>query len=181
MSRSTLSESRPRPTAAERANRDRAIGLAAVAGEPLPDLATRYGLSVKQTRRIARAFVPKAAFDPPVEEIDVDALLREAVDAHAHGLSTCRTILRTGAPNAKIGAARTVAPLAVGMYNLLGALGLVLAPDALYARRKDDEVRRFLSGFFAVLDRRGIEYDEIETEVLAAVENAKAIPTWTAS
>lgn len=172
---------RPR-SAADRAARDDAIGRAALAGEPTAVLAERYGLTARQVRRIVKAWTPDetAPVAPTsIEDFDVDALLREALDAHRVGLRTCRVLLLTGAPNAQIGAARTLGPLTGGMYELMRALGLVLSPDAVYARRKDDEVRRFVGGLLDVLEARGLDYPEIAAEIAQAADRAKHAPTWT--
>lgn len=173
---------RPR-SAADRAARDHEIGRAATAGESTTALAERYDLTARQVRRIVKAWSPTAVAVPAVpesiEDFDVDALLREALDAHRVGLRTCRALLVTGAPNAQIGAARTLGPLTGGMYDLLRALGLVLSPNEVYARQKDDEMRRFIAGFLDVLDDRGLDYAEIASEIAAAAERSKYAPTWT--
>lgn len=159
----------------ERAARDESIGRDAAAGVPLPDLADRYGLSVKQTRRIADAWTPVEA-PPALSDIDVEMLAREMRDAHHLALRTAVTLMHTGNPSIQIGAARTVTPVSAALCDLLRGVGLLLSPNEMYARVKDDQVRRFLDAVLAVAERREIPFEEIESELDREAERVRQTP-----
>jgi len=151
-------------SAAERVERNRQIAEARAAGVTWAAIEQRFGLSVSQAQRAVKEHA--AAGIPAVRrlaDVDADALLARAIEAHDRALSCAVGLLVSAdSDSARVGAIRSVATVGSSLHLMLLRSGLVGDPGLI---RFHAEIETAVRTMFALAEKYGIPREVVVAEV----------------
>lgn len=148
--------------AADRAERNRQIAEAKVAGLTWPEVAERFGVSESTARRAAAEHATTVLV-PARDgrgEFDADAIVERVLRAHRLALERLdRLSLRADNDSAKTGAARSLATVGASYLDVSVRVGAVGDPGLARYRAEMDQAARTL---VRLAGEHGITWEEID-------------------
>ena len=171
---------RPRLSPEERAERNREIGRAHLAGRSWREICAEHGVSGNTARQAARDYAEALRREGEPEEltalrdVDVEALISLGIEAHAEALRcSLRLVRESKNEGSRIGASNAISRLLSSLTHNLIRLGVVADPtDEALRRRIEQAERTYAAALVRAADRAGLPVPVVERAMDDAAEQA---------
>jgi transposase-like protein len=181
---------RPRLSPEERAERNRAIGRAHLAGRSWREICAEHGVSRNTARQAARDYAEALRREGEPEEltalrnVDLEALVALGVEAHGEALRGCLRLIRPSKNEGSvIGAGNAVSRLLSSLTQNFVRLGLLPDPADEALRRRAERFEavwgRALGKAYAGLPEEDFERLLAEVAADARIQGGLALATYT--
>jgi len=130
-------------------------------------IAASFRLSTRQARR---AYLDHLRESGQLLDLDPDEVFREVLRVHLWAMEELRIVAsRADNDSARVGAVRSRVTVSHDLLTLMVRAGMLPGPEHALAMRMKAVRRAWTEAVFDALEVRGIDYGEIEDDLLRAV------------